>query len=217
MAVLPARWQAVRWSTAPGGTGTTVEGYGVPNQEWMMKALERLTKSLGLVGALGVVACGLLLMRLPAQLGLDVWNLDKFLREIEIQKRREQELQAWGKVLFANLAAKQQIAREVASGRFNLLEGAARFRDLKESLSDFDRFSSCCTNPGSSEVEYHGRQVLGFVAETLEEDRDPGRASAILARLEAELQDYLDGKRQGREEGHNPCERRRVPGFDEER
>lgn len=162
-----------------------------------MKALERFTQGLGLICALVVVACGCLWARLPERLGLDAGGVDKLLREIESEARRRQELEARGKVLFAILAAKQQLAREVAAGRLNLLEAAERFRNLNESLPDFDLFHFRRGNPGDSDVERLCRQVLAVVAETLEEDGDPGTAAPIMARLEAELQDFRDGERQG--------------------
>jgi hypothetical protein len=176
----------------------------------MMKALERLTQGLGLMGALVVVACGCLWTRLPDRLGLDVWNVDKLLREIKSQERRRQELDAQGKALFAYLAAKQRLAREVASGRLDLLEAAGRFRHLNESFPGFDWFHFRRGNPGNSDVECLCRQVLAVVAETLEEDGDPGRAAPIMARLEAELQDFQDGERQGRDDRDSQVSKKGV-------
>jgi hypothetical protein len=87
-------------------------------------------------------------------------------------------------------AEKQALARAVIEGRLPLLPAAARFRDLNAQPPAFPWEAFRQTYPGDSDDERHGREVLQFVR--LEVRQRPGADSAVVGRLEAELQGLLE-------------------------
>ena len=96
------------------------------------------------------------------------------------------------------IEAKSRLAREVIDGRLTLLEAAARFRDLDLAPPPFAWDGLRCRYPGASDDELHCREVIFFVRA---EQRDrPGTDAAIVARLEAELNERL-----GRGDLHLPA------------
>ena len=84
---------------------------------------------------------------------------------------------------------KRRLAEEVIDGRLGLLEAARRYRDLDEQPPPFYWEAFRRTYPGASDDERHCRNVIGYVGTALQDrpDADP----ALVARLEAELEDLL--------------------------
>jgi hypothetical protein len=89
------------------------------------------------------------------------------------------------------LAAKLQLAREVADGRRTLWEAAALFRELDRlppppiELSRLDGVDQSLPIAGRTEAERYCRHVVAQVRAALRDDL--GRVAAAAARLEAEF------------------------------
>src|SRR5262245_56953118 len=91
--------------------------------------------------------------------------------------------------------AKRQGARQVGAGRLSLLQAAALFGALNSlppqapELSKIDPHVRPPRVPPRTDEERLCWQVIGYVAAELEQQ--PDRASAVVARLEAELEEEL--------------------------
>jgi hypothetical protein len=87
------------------------------------------------------------------------------------------------------LTEKHRVAAEVIEGQLGLLEAARHYRDLNEQPPPFYWEGFRHNFPGRSDDERHCRQVIAFVKGALPEHR--GADPALVARLEAELEDLL--------------------------
>jgi hypothetical protein len=87
-------------------------------------------------------------------------------------------------------AEKRALARAVLAGRLPLPQAAARFRDLNAQPPAFPWEAFRQTYAGDSDDERHGREVLQFVRREVQQR--PGADSAVVGRLEAELQGLLE-------------------------
>jgi hypothetical protein len=83
-------------------------------------------------------------------------------------------------------AEKRALASAVIAGRLPLVQAAARFRDLNAQPPAFPWEAFRSTYPGDSDDERHGREVLEFVRQEVQQR--PGADPAVVGRLEAELQ-----------------------------
>jgi hypothetical protein len=133
-------------------------------------------------GAFAVVLGGYLVI--VNGLSLSPWDLGQLSAQLGTEHQRDEELTALLQRVDVRLAGKNAVADVVREGRLDLLEAAARFRDLQaaDPSFDWDRFREY--TPGATDEERLARAVIGFVANS--PDADPGPAE-LVGRLKAEL------------------------------
>ena len=85
--------------------------------------------------------------------------------------------------------AKQEVARELASGRLTLLEAAARARDIDRAAPDFPWAGFRLADPAGPDDERHCREVIGLIRATLPHT-DPATEAAA-RRCEADLRSHV--------------------------
>jgi hypothetical protein len=126
--------------------------------------------------------------------GLDLWKLPSLQAGVESELRRSDELDAQLVEAQQRVGVKQQVVGDVIDGRLDLLEAAARFRDLTPPSSDAARYLRR-VYAGPSDDERFCRALIQWVRGTR---RFGSRAEAdrAAARLEAEFQERL--RRHGR-------------------
>jgi hypothetical protein len=114
------------------------------------------------------------------------WALPVRLAE---ESDRDLALTARAHVLNDYLLRKYEVTIALADGRLSLAEAAGRFRLLDQDLPGFswERFRTIY--PGASDAERHGREAISAVK--CELHANPARAAAVVAGLEAELQNHL--------------------------
>jgi hypothetical protein len=88
-----------------------------------------------------------------------------------------------------SIAAKTQVATELASGQVTLRAAASRIRRLHLQRADFNWTAFRQLYHGNSDGERYAREALESVRAVLEVP--PGRTPAVIAQLEAELSDNL--------------------------
>jgi hypothetical protein len=108
---------------------------------------------------------------------------------LHAEHQRATELEARIAASRLRLSFKKETAAEVVAGRLTLREAAARLREADERSPEFNREAFRSLVPGRTDEERYGRQVIRHV-EGLLNDR-PGEAAEVVARLEAELREYL--------------------------
>jgi hypothetical protein len=133
-------------------------------------------------GALVFVAWGW-----PADDGIP--SLPALLRIMQRERSRGEDLTRRLKGKTHCLLAKFQTARDVIAGRLQLLDAAAKFRELQNAVADYDwtRFREAYS--GQSDDERHCRAVIGLVETELQAQPTD---STLLERLEKELQMHLE-------------------------
>jgi hypothetical protein len=106
---------------------------------------------------------------------------------VEEARRRREELVKRDGVLFRRIAAKEEVIRELIAGRLSLWQAARWFKQLNENprdlTADYLEFF-----PGATDDEKQCRQVLDWTRLAVQR-LAASRASALLARLEAELEE----------------------------
>jgi hypothetical protein len=137
--------------------------------------------ALGLVGLAYLVWAGLVAGSLR--------DLAGQFRLFQEEARRERDLEALHRIVFACTEGKDQLARDVAANRLSLVEGAARFRALCLATPAFDPVRLRRDHPGSSDEECYYRALIDWVRGVLADQ--PVRAEEVAWRLEAELQELL--------------------------
>jgi hypothetical protein len=115
-------------------------------------------------------------------------NLAELWSKLQHERQRDKELQAAFRTVKARVDGKQRVVQELLDGRITLLEAAARFHELCAPSPAIiaglhQRYPGC-----SSDAECYCRSAIRYAEDVLE-DR-PDRA-AVLARLQAELDDHL--------------------------
>jgi hypothetical protein len=149
-------------------------------------ALNRRLVYSGLVLAMlpGMVLCALNCAPDPATFWSESWLRIAAPEEQQRRKelnRRQQETQQ-------RLTLKQAVVRDLAEGRLELLEAAARLRELDRRNPEFSWELFRQQMPGSSDEERHCRQVIRLIrtlsATEAYEDR--------VRHFEAELQGHID-------------------------
>jgi hypothetical protein len=120
--------------------------------------------------------------------GLDFGELASLNRELDETSRMDRELECRRELVMRRYVAKEQAVRELLAGRLTLLQTAARFRDVEESLpvtwGPPRRASS-----GPAEAERLCRDVMAWAHGWVEENL-PAQAAEVAACLEAELQQH---------------------------
>lgn len=112
-------------------------------------------------------------------------TLPELLRSLHEERARKRELDTHSRAMFRCLVEKDEIARQVCAGRLDLLEAAARFRDLQNAVPSYHwaEFRAC--RPGDTDEEKLCVAVLDLVT-VFAADLSSGGA-ALLDRLGAEL------------------------------
>jgi hypothetical protein len=140
---------------------------------------------------LAVVALGgLVCLAWAGLLGGDLGDLAGRARVLEEEQQRQRDLEAREKALFACMAGKDQVAREVAAGHLSLVEGAARFRALCRDTPGFSPALFHRIHGGSSDEECYCRALIDQVWWVLADH--PAQAQETAWRLEVELEVLLN-------------------------
>jgi hypothetical protein len=125
-----------------------------------------------------------------ADLGLDVWMLPEFGRQLERERLRSAELDVDLKHALERLEAEKRLVAEVIDGRRTLWEAAARLRDLPHAAPSFWEMFRLDVE-GTSDDEKMCRHVIGWVRASAPPGPDQARAAAVADRLQAELDERL--------------------------
>jgi hypothetical protein len=88
------------------------------------------------------------------------------------------------------LEPQAEVINGLLAGELTLFEAAIRFRDLSERGPPFDWENFRRVYPGRSDEERFCRKVIAEAERSSERDA-PTRRAGVLARLEAELREYL--------------------------
>jgi hypothetical protein len=125
-----------------------------------MPSGNRLVVTLALL--IGLVA-GLSKMRPAglAEVGQDWWNLPALLREQEEGQRKLAELERMHQNIRQRMEGKERITEELIGGRKTLLQAAAEFQHLTESLPCSE--ADPAPFPGATMEEKYCRQVIRWV------------------------------------------------------
>jgi hypothetical protein len=110
-------------------------------------------------------------------------------RRLQEEQQRERDLEAHQRTVFTYMEAKNRVAREVASWRLSLVEGAARFRALCQASPSFSLKMHRFIYPSDSDEECYCRALIHQVRWVLADD--PAQAQEAAGRLEAELTELL--------------------------
>ncbi len=106
------------------------------------------------------------------------------------EERRAVELERVRQEVLRRTTARQAVIDAVVAGRMDLLQAAARFRQLNESLPEVGRGLLRAFIPGASDEERLCRQVINCVrGPGVNRDGEPYEPAA--ARLEAQLNNLL--------------------------
>ncbi len=109
---------------------------------------------------------------------------------MERELQRETQLEDRSEDMRRRHAAKEWVKQELIAQRMTLWEAASHFRDLSKSepwyLEQIRK-----AYPGRSDEESLCRNVIAYVRVAL--TREPARAAVVLARLEAELRELMEG------------------------
>jgi hypothetical protein len=158
-----------------------------------MTTFSRLLLSALVVGCLGVgVSC--LRPDWAEAVGLDLWNLPVLEADLQAASARGDDLDSRLVESRERIDTKQQLAEQVAAGQLDLLEAAARFRDLTPETGAVRHYLRV-VHHGSNDDERFCRVVISWVCGTVNSWPAAERAR-LVARLEAELDEYL--RRDGR-------------------
>jgi len=123
-----------------------------------------------------------------AEAGLDWWNLPDLLREQEVIQSKLAELDRQRENFLRRHAGKKRIIEELIAGRKTLLQAAAAFQHLAESLPVLS--GEPLPFPGATLEEKYGRQVIMWVRlhDTQEYD---SYLEDLIERLERELAEHV--------------------------
>jgi hypothetical protein len=133
-------------------------------------------------GAFAVVLGGYLVI--VNGLSLSPWDLGQLSAQLGTEHQRDEELTALLQRVDVRLAGKNAVADVVREGRLDLLEAAARFRDLNDADPSFEWDVFRQQTPGATDAERLCRSVIDFVANP--PDLPPHQAE-LVRQLEAEL------------------------------
>jgi hypothetical protein len=145
-------------------------------------------KVLAWLAVLVSLACGVVFALVGVPGGPSGGPGGGFLADVLAEAERGRRLDDLSGACVRRICAKHRLAEEVIAGRLGLRQAAARFRELNEQPSAYDRERFRALYPGADDGERHCREVLAWVADALEDDPDPGGAD-LVTRLEAELQE----------------------------
>jgi hypothetical protein len=108
------------------------------------------------------------------------------------ERDRDEQLEAWRKELFGRDERRMQLAQGVIDQRITLRQAATSLRELESTGMAPQNYAYMIGlyNPGKTMEESLCRKVIVLVKGVLE--GDPKRRDAVLARLEAELQQESD-------------------------
>jgi hypothetical protein len=105
-------------------------------------------------------------------------------------ERLGKELERETRTVIAHVKEKYRVIEELLLGRLTLLEAAALFRALDQSLRSFNWEQFRLGYPGDSDEERHCREVIRWVRIELE-STDPCLSIATQHELERKLQEHL--------------------------
>jgi hypothetical protein len=153
-----------------------------------MRVLSRLVLILGVPTAL-LAGIALLPLRWTAVLGLGGWNLSELRRQLVEAYCRRAEIQYQIEIVKWRCDAKRQVVEQVIAGHQTLPEAAAIFQTLNATPADCQH-EYIEDFPGNSVGEQRCREVIHRVRNEMRAG-SPDQAEALVARLEAELQEHL--------------------------
>jgi hypothetical protein len=136
-----------------------------------------------------------------AEAGLDWWNLPDLLRQYEEDRRKIAELNRQSEIFLQRFAGKERIIKDLITGRKTLLQAAAAFQNLAESLPV--PMVEQLPFPGVTQEEKYCRQVIQWIRIPITHETD-SYIEDLIERLERELAEHL-GRLEGPEspEGRN--------------
>ena len=146
----------------------------------LMRLVLVVALCLGLVGAL-LYFGGMGFAILVHECG----EVPEMLAQLQEERDRTAELERLEKRLFRRIDGKNQAMAELLGGRLTLVEAAARFRDLEETLGDTPA-SAWRPQCAATDGERLCREVIHWVYARFRPDA-PQLAEELAASLEAEL------------------------------
>jgi hypothetical protein len=126
----------------------------------------------------------------PSRSALSRQTLPELIQTLGEAHERGRELNAHSRALWRCLEGKEKIAGQVFAGRVELLEAAARFRDLQNGVPNYKWNCFRDHNPGDTDEEKLCRCVIGYVAPLAQAGSSDDKA--VLDRLQAELKRHLE-------------------------
>src|SRR5262245_42139971 len=111
-------------------------------------------------------------------------------RRLLEEQRLTDELEGRRADGLGRLAFLKETMNELIADRITLREAATRSRALARETPGFDGELLRLTYPGRTDDERHCRRVIAWVKVELQDQ--PGKAAALAARLEAELEGHLE-------------------------
>lgn len=120
--------------------------------------------------------------------GLDVWNLPKLERDVEVTVAQNKQLAVQDGDIQQRIAIKEVLVADLIAGRVSLAEVTAEFMALNQSRPEYmalirDEF------PGETDELKVAHNVINYARHRLTDRADRAR---VLGRLEAELAQMAD-------------------------
>ena len=127
-----------------------------------------------------------------SQAGLDVWKLPELLQEEQAAARLGSEMEDRKAETRAYFLGRARILDRVADGSMSLFEGASAYREMNRAFDKEDDLGSIREeHPQATDEEYLCRLVIVSTGSHLQVKCDPQHTAAVVARLEAELEEQL--------------------------
>ena len=113
--------------------------------------------------------------------GLDFWNLPRINRQLELQARRSEDLDARFESALSRIEMRQQVLDELLAGQITLREAAAKFRELTLAVPKHAELIAL-HYPNMTEDEMYCRYVLDYLRRYTGLDKEPTPAMIRLQR-----------------------------------
>jgi len=116
--------------------------------------------------------------------GLDFWNLPRVNRQLELQARRTEDLDARLENTFSRIEIRQRVVDQILAGQMSLREAAAKFRELTQAVPKHVELVKL-HYPDMSEDEMYCRYVLDYLWRGCGFPKEP---TPVLLKLQRELE-----------------------------
>lgn len=154
--------------------------------------MNRSTRLIALTGLLIALIVGVSYARpgWPTELGVDFWSVPSLNARLQREIHWRDELDALDDTVRWRIEVKDRIIDDVLAHRLSLVRAAVAFKALNR---DWPQYAAVLrsTYPSRNDDECICRNVIGYVESATV--RQPSRAMAEVARLEAELRRATDG------------------------